>query len=706
MKSNLTTSEIVKRFKDKFGDKFDYSKVEYKGSRTPVRIICPKHGEFQVLTSKISSNRGFLCPSCGREHAYESHKNQPSKTTEQFIEDARMVHGDKYDYSKVKYVNARTKVCIICPEHGEFWQLPSLHTASGLGCKKCGQKKLIGNNPSTNLTTDEFIDRAIKKHGNKFDYSKTKYVDRTTPVCIICPEHGEFYTTPSVHLTSPNGGCKKCRDNNLRGRYALTKEEFIQKAREVHGDKYDYSKVEYVNQLSKVCIICPDHGEFWQTPGNHLNGTCCPKCQKDIIAKKRTKSTEQFIEEAKKVYGDIYDYSEVKYVNCNTKVCVICPKHGKFWTNPVHFLQGHGCPTCGNNRVLTKENFILKAREVHGDKYDYSKVEFVDYHTPVCIICPKHGETWQTPRFHIRSAGCRECGVENAINGHSLTTEEFIKKAREVHGDKYDYSKVEYTKGKYKVCIICPEHGEFWQGAGSHLRGAGCPKCSGRHKRTTEEFIKEAREVHGDKYDYSKVNFVNVRTKVCIICPEHGEFWQGAREHLSGSGCPICSNGYTKQYKFNLLKEFESEYSFRAFLANSDINILQVILRNIESKYDPIKRDVEMALSNASNENPINALEKKYSDDNDESWAEQSTDSINDVDLDDDEAVSTVIKENAGSSGVSRDLDGMMRNFEEEVSAINRIEHMLTPEDRKYIMEKFLNDKRRAWMLERDESVK
>ena len=118
--------------------------------------------------------------------------------------------------------------------------------------------------------------------------------------------------------------------------------------------------------------------------------------------------------------------------------------------------------------------------------------------------------------------------------GKKLTTEEFIIKAKEVHGDKYDYSKVNYINVDTKVCIICPTHGEFLQMPSSHLNGRGCPRCSGNKKLTTEEFIIKAREINGDKYDYTKVEYVNNSTKVCIICPTHGEFWQTPNGHLSG----------------------------------------------------------------------------------------------------------------------------------------------------------------------------
>lgn len=204
---------------------------------------------------------------------------------------------------------------------------------------------------------------------------------------------------------------------------------------------------------------------------------------------------------------------------------------------------------------LTTEEFVHRAREVHGDKYDYSKVVYTNTTTKVCIICPIHGEFWQTPKAHLRGQGCPKCGHDKLSQMFSLSQEEFISRARKVHGDKYDYSKVVYVNYSTKVCIICNEsHKEFWQTPSNHLNGKGCPCCSGRRlwdKRgriTTEDFIKRARGIHGDKYDYSKSVYVNMNTKICIICKTCGrEFWQEPNSHLQGSGCPTC--GLTKNKK-------------------------------------------------------------------------------------------------------------------------------------------------------------
>jgi hypothetical protein len=190
-------------------------------------------------------------------------------------------------------------------------------------------------------------------------------------------------------------------------------------------------------------------------------------------------TTEEVIKRGEKIYGNIYDFSKTNYVNIDTKITVICPKHGEFQIRPDHFFEGCGCPKCGSERGGDKnrsclDEFIEKAKEVHGDIYDYSKVTYVNARKKVCIICPKHGEFWQTPDAHLRGVKCPKC----AHRSYKYTTEEFIKIAKEIHGDKYDYSKVVYKGRKIPVCIICPKHGEFWQKPSDHFRGHGCPICN------------------------------------------------------------------------------------------------------------------------------------------------------------------------------------------------------------------------------------
>ena len=215
----------------------------------------------------------------------------------------------------------------------------------------------------------------------------------------------------------------------------------------------------------------------------------------------------------------------------------------------------------------TTENFIKRAMEVHGNKYDYSKVEYINNKTKVCIVCPEHGEFWQTPVKHInRKHGCPKCrGLYKTIN-------EWVEYAIQIHGDKYDYSKFHYLNIDTKSTIICPEHGEFQQSLYKHIhQKQGCPICANKHrndnnKLTNEKFITKAKEIHGNKYDYSKVNYVNNCTKVCIVCPEHGEFWQTPHNHLQSKGCPICNESKLENEISNFLEinniNYEREKTF------------------------------------------------------------------------------------------------------------------------------------------------
>ena len=410
-------------------------------------------------------------------------------------------------------------------------------------------------------TREEFIQDAREKHGDKYDYSKVEYMNNHTKVCIICPDHGEFWQTPHSHTQGQ--GCPKCY-----GKYAPTTEEWITSAHEVHGEKYDYSKVKYVNNTTKVCIKCPKHGEFEQTPASHIKGAGCPKCGIEKIRESLSFSKEDFIKKVHKIHGDKYDYSKVEYVNNHTKVCIVCPDHGEFWQTPNSHLRGNGCSKCSGLYVPTKEEWIASARKIHSDKYDYSKVKYVNNTTKVCIKCPKHGEFWQKPNNHTQGQGCPKCGIEKNAENQTLTKEEFIKNAKEVHGKKYEYSKVNYVNNSTKVTIICPKHGEFWQTPNSHTQGVGCPKCAyedkgERCRSSKEDFIKKALEIHKGKYDYSNVNYVNSKTKVSIICPEHGEFKQKPNGHLSGAGCPMCNLSHLERSVMNYLDDVGIIYDYQ-----------------------------------------------------------------------------------------------------------------------------------------------
>ena len=341
---------------------------------------------------------------------------QDEKTRE-FIQKARLVHGNSYDYRFVKYTKNYEKICIICKLHGEFWQTPGNHL-SKQRCPICGKISRISLRSSN---TNEFILKSKKVFGDYYDYSKVDYKNSIKKVCIICPKHGEFWQSPHDHISGK--GCPECGRISIIEANRKDTNWFIEQSKRIFGDYYDYSRVDYKNSTEKVCIICPEHGEFWQIPNYHLRGSGCPECGKLSAIKANTKDTSQFIEQSKKVFGDYYDYSKVDYKSSTERVCIICPKHGEFWQVPNNHLMGHGCPECGKELVSKKmtcdtKDFLEKCHKAHGDFYDYSKTVYTDCKTSVTIICPEHGEFQQLPTVHVLGSGCPICGQRNLCESY------------------------------------------------------------------------------------------------------------------------------------------------------------------------------------------------------------------------------------------------------------------------------------------------
>lgn len=269
----------------------------------------------------------------------------------------------------------------------------------------------------------------------------------------------------------------------------MDKLTLIEKSKEIYGDKYDYSLVgETFLTKEKLCIICPEHGVFEKSYEKHINTKQgCPKC-----SGKFRYDTVTFVEECLK-QDNIEDltFENVEYVNNKTKVKIYCHhrddngiEHGEFEITPGHFLSGERCPKCryiksASSKRRNISEVISEARKIHGNKYDYSLItEYKNDRIKYPIICPVHGVFEQTMNNHIQGKqGCPQCGRLKCDTERMLTTKDFIEKAKIVHGDKYDYSKTEYKRSEENVIVICPEHGEFSQIARNHLMGQGCPKC-------------------------------------------------------------------------------------------------------------------------------------------------------------------------------------------------------------------------------------
>lgn len=245
-----------------------------------------------------------------------------------FIENAKKIHGSKYDYSKVIYENRKTRVTISCPEHGDFEQTPDSHLR-GSGCPKCAAAKIKEaaknfsppqlHNESTRWDTSRFIKEAKAVHGSKYDYSKVRYINTHTKVTIVCPKHGEFEQKPNAHVNNRRG-CRKCSHDLFSANLSMDNNSFIVKAKKLHGDKYDYSKVQYVDTYAKVTIVCLEHGEFEQSPTHHLQGMGCSKCnsvssnQEQIVKNWLIEAGVEFTEKDRRVISPLeLDFYLPKY---------------------------------------------------------------------------------------------------------------------------------------------------------------------------------------------------------------------------------------------------------------------------------------------------------------------------------------------------------------------------------------------------------
>lgn len=250
---------------------------------------------------------------------------------------------------------------------------------------------------------------------------------------------------------------------------------------------------------------------------------------------------------------------------------------------------------------FTTESFIKKAIDKFGNTYDYSKADYINAKTKMEIVCKKHGSFFQTRLSHLRATkGCSKCGDKSQSTAMLSNAEEFIKKAKKVHGDRYDYNMVDYINSSLKVEIFCINHGVFLQSPKAHLRAViGCEKCAqtSRYEKTekdTIEFIKKASAIHGNLYDYSDVIYKHSGLKVKIICPLHSVFEQKCDHHLQGSGCPKCAYlkrmGYSRsEYIKQAADRICIFYTIRCFNEAEEFYKIGITMNNVKNRYSGSK---------------------------------------------------------------------------------------------------------------------
>lgn len=353
-----------------------------------------------------------------------------STKTTNFIKRAKEVHGNFYDYSLVNYTIGTDKITIICSKHGSFIQEAKSHIR-GYGCRKCGTEKMLEDIKNNKLKN--FISNAREVHGNRYDYSNISYDKYSDHLNILCKEHGIFKQTKKTHLSG--SGCPSCKLKN-------TGRNFIKRSSIIHNEMYDYNKVKYKKSNIKVNIICPIHGEFQQTPANHLQGQGCPECSLNSRVSKRCSNIKSFISKAKKVHDDKYDYSKTLYTKSNEKVTIICPEHGSFEKEANSFLSGFGCNKCTiKNSIGFYNKKNIKKADITGLLYFLKVIGHQD-------TFYKIGITKRTIEQRIKSSDYKNYKFEviftKTLNLYdAFILEQFIKKKYR----KYRYIPIEKFPG-------------------------------------------------------------------------------------------------------------------------------------------------------------------------------------------------------------------------------------------------------------------
>lgn len=282
----------------------------------------------------------------------------------------------------------------------------------------------------------------------------------------------------------------------------------------------------------------------------------------------KAKTQEQFDSELRAIYKDSVEYINTTYVNARSYIELKCKTCSHLWGNTANNFLNHktGCPKCSNNYQKTNEEWINLFKTVHGDKYDYSKFNYINSSESCIFICKKHNIEFPQPaRVHAKGHGCKLCANENRNKKRKTPLDKWIEDCKKVHGDKYDYSKSVYKGSNEIIEVICPTHGSFFPTAYNHKKGSNCNSCVDRNKerrlKASNLFESKANKVHNSKFDYSLVHYVNMITEVDIICPNGHIFKQTPAGHLSGRGCRYCRQYLTASKKEMELSDFISSFN-------------------------------------------------------------------------------------------------------------------------------------------------
>lgn len=319
-------------------------------------------------------------------------------------------------------------------------------------------------------TQDDFLNEVQGIHPT-LDFSNAVYNGNKVPVTVICNEHGTFEKTP-VALINKKRGCPHCTDGYYDSK---TTDEWIIDAKSIHGDTYDYSKVQYTNATSKVIIGCKIHGDFEQIAREHLNGANCPNCVGGV-----KKPYQHYLNKFITVHGDRYEYDASTFVNSHTPMRIKCPTHGWFQQRPSAHINGSGCPTCAPNAPKSDQYYIDQFRHMHGNLYEYGDRDGKEWN----IQCSKHGWFTQTITAHINGSRCPACVDEH----RRLDIEVMKERIKDVHGDLYEYDWSTFIGTLHPMKVVCKDHGEFYPRMNGHINNATrCPTCAGKNSLSEQQ---------------------------------------------------------------------------------------------------------------------------------------------------------------------------------------------------------------------------
>jgi hypothetical protein len=341
MAKKLTLNEVIDRCNEIFDNKYDYTQSVFVNTRTPMDIICPIHGKFSIPPKRHLRGQG--CPECGKEYARNWRKGE----WQHFVERLEELYPNQFDTPNIEnlYENEKSIVELVCKNCGCHYNLMANYFLSDKfkGCKECKFYYTFEELNDKNATDNEMVYFEGKK-----DY-------RTDKVKLICEEHGEYDVSVSTILQG-KGKCIKCNGHSR----LLTQEEVFKRLKEKYGDSI-IPLTPYVKSDIPMKFRCSNGHTFDRDFNTAMCGDLflpCPICSKIELSKRRTKTLEQFIEDAIKVYGkDKYDFSESKYISSSDAIIIKCNDCGRYFTlSAGSFLQGHGCPYHNCNSSLMEKD--------------------------------------------------------------------------------------------------------------------------------------------------------------------------------------------------------------------------------------------------------------------------------------------------------------------------------------------------------------